>query len=236
MRSKILIKKMNREQILKFLLTGKKLMLFGILFSVITIFTFCKNSNDQLNAEVKDFNSASLNVVDYSDAVTDDDVEIVYNNAQNNQPSPASSDTTILIEDTGRADPFLPEFEINISNPISKLNRPRPSYDLLPPPETITNDTTATEVMTTKVSGLMYDKTSPSAIININNSDYLVRKGDVVNDYKVLDIDRNSVTVQFGANVYKAGVGELFTGNGINYNTISNLESKFGGTKNSVKK
>ena len=44
------------------------------------------------------------------------------------------------------------------------------------------------------------------------------------------------VTVQYGSNVYKAGVGELFTGEGINFNTISNLESKFGGRKNSVNK
>ena len=34
------------------------------------------------------------------------------------------------------------------------------------------------------------------------------------------------------SNVYKASVGELFTGNGINFNTVSNLNSKFGSSVN----
>ena len=50
--------------------------------------------------------------------------------------------------------------------------------------------------------------------------------------YKILSIAKDYVTVQLGANVYKAGVGQLFTGEGINYNTISNLERKFGGSAN----
>ena len=80
----------------------------------------------------------------------------------------------------------------------------------------------------------MYDRLNPSAILNISGSDYLVRTGDVINSCKVLSIGRDQVTVQNGANVYKAGVGEMFTGDGVNFNTISNLESKFGGRKNSA--
>ena len=60
----------------------------------------------------------------------------------------------------------------------------------------------------------------------------MVRTGDIINNYKVLSIGKDNVTVQLGANVYKAGVGQLFTGEGINYNTISNLENKFGGSGN----
>ena len=82
----------------------------------------------------------------------------------------------------------------------------------------------------------MFDNINPSAILNISGSDYLVRSGDIINGYKILSIGKNSVTVQFGSNVYKAGVGELFTGDGINFNTVSNLETKFGGIKNSVNK
>ena len=102
----------------------------------------------------------------------------------------------------------------------------------MPPPETITVDTTATEVMSTKVSGIMYDKFNPSAILNISGSDYLVRSGDVINGYKVLSIGRETVTVQYGSNVYKASVGEMFSGDGINFNTVSNLNNKFGGSHN----
>ena len=134
------------------------------------------------------------------------------------------------VEDSGRSDPFLPSYE--------RVIKPKagPSMDLLPPPETITVDETAKDVITTKVSGIMYDSKSPSAILNIKGSDYLVRSGDVINGYRILAIARDNVTVKNGANIYKAGVGEMFSSDGINYNTISNLEGKFGGRKNSANK
>ena len=134
------------------------------------------------------------------------------------------------VEDMGRSDPFLPESEKIVVKPKPKTS------DLLPPPESIVVDSTAIDVIGTKVSGIMYDKVNPSAILNISGADYLVRSGDIINGYKVLSIGRDNVTVQFGTNIYKAGVGELFTGDGINFNTISNLESKFGGRNNSVNK
>ncbi len=157
----------------------------------------------------------------------DDDVEIVsdQNALKNNNSMVAMS-----VEDMGRSDPFLPESEKVVVKPKPK------NFDLMPPPESIVVDSTATDVMATKVSGIMFDSINPSAILNISGADYLVRSGDIINGYKVLSIGRDTVTVQFGSNVYKAGVGELFTGDGINFNTISNLESKFGGIKNSVNK
>ncbi len=159
-------------------------------------------------------------------AIAPDDVSIVADQTAKN-----SSMVAMSVEDMGRSDPFLPEHENADSKP-----KPKYGFDLLPPPETITVDTTATDVISTKVSGIMYDRFNPSAILNISGSDYLVRTGDIINNYKVLSIGRDQVTVQNGANVYKAGVGELFTGEGINFNTVSNLESKFGGRKNSANK
>lgn len=157
-------------------------------------------------------------------AIAPDDVSIVADQTAKNQ-----SMVSMSVEDIGRSDPFLPASEAVVSKP-----KPKYSFDLLPPPESITVDTTATEVISTKVSGIMYDRFNPSAILNISGSDYLVRTGDVINNYKVLSIGRDQVTVQNGANIYKAGVGEMFTGEGVNFNTISNLESKFGGRKNSA--
>lgn len=155
--------------------------------------------------------------------IAQDDTEIEIVSEQSNGKMVAMS-----VEDIGRKDPFLPESErLNSiqSTPTSG------SIDLLPPPESLITDETATEVITTKVSGIMYDRYNPSAILNINNSDYLVRTGDIVNGYKILSITKEYVTVQNGANVYKAGVGELLTGEGVNFNTVSNLEKKFGGNK-----
>jgi hypothetical protein len=85
--------------------------------------------------------------------------------------------------------------------------------------------------MDTIVSGILYDKFSPSAILNIEGSDYLVKKGDVVNNYKILNISQDSVSVKLGNNTYKAGIGEILTEGSINYNNVSNLNKKFGGEK-----
>ncbi len=156
---------------------------------------------------------------------SDDDISII-----SSQNKDSSLMVAMSVEDTGRSDPFLPESEKVVVTPKPK------DFDLMPPPESISIDSTATEVMGTKVSGIMFDSINPSAILNIGGADYLVRSGDIINGYKVLSIGRDNVTVQFGSNVYKAGVGELFTGEGINFNTVSNLETKFGGAKNSANK
>ncbi len=159
-------------------------------------------------------------------AIAPDDTSAVDNNLIIKK---IGSTIAMSVENIGRSDPFLPENEIVV---VKKKTKPTFTNYLLPPPEMISVDTTATDVMTTKVSGIMYDKDNPSAILNIGGTDYLVRTGDIINGYKVLSIGKDIVTVQNGANVYKASVGELFTGDGINFNTVSNLETKFGSTNN----
>mgnify|MGYP007101862988 CR=1 FL=1 len=189
-----------------------------------------KNSGDEdieieqqeLDQDTVNFGNDGVSGGIAPDALGPDDVTLV-----SQQTDRVQSMVSMSVEDTGRADPFLPYGSSAVVRTVSK----GASYDLLPPPESITVDTTATEVMTTKVSGIMFDKFNPSAILNIAGSDYLVRTGDIVNNYKVLSIAKEYVAVQYGANVYKAGVGELFTGEGINYNTVSNLEHKFGGNR-----
>ena len=126
------------------------------------------------------------------------------------------------IEDFGRSNPFLPPAE-SISNSVKY------GFDLLAPPQTLpSEEEEATKIVTTKVSGIMYNNNSASAILNIEGSDYLVKSGDYINNYKVLAIAPDTVTVQLGDNVYKARVGEVIT-ESLNHNTIDNLSNKFGG-------
>ncbi len=135
---------------------------------------------------------------------------------------------SLTVEDYGRANPFLPEHEVVVkivSNPYGN--------NLIAPPESIVSGSEASKVMETKISGIMYDASSPSAILNIEGEDYLVRAGDYINNYKVLAISKDLVTVQLGSNVYKAKVGEVIQEGEINYNNVYNLEQKFGGAKNS---
>ena len=123
--------------------------------------------------------------------------------------------------------PFLPYRNIGDNGLADDL----PPYDLVEPPEVLGESSEAARVMDTIVSGILFDKYSPSAIINIEGNDYLVKKGDVVNGYRVMNIAQDSVTVRLGNNTYKAGIGEILTEGTIHYNEVSNLNKKFGGER-----
>lgn len=128
---------------------------------------------------------------------------------------------------TIKANPFVPYRDLGNTAPVVDV----PKFNLVEPPEAINEGSDAARVMDTSVSGILYDKFSPSAILNIEGNDYLVKKGDVVNNYKVLNIMQDSVTVKLGANVYKAGIGEILTEGTLNHNDVANLSNKFGGVK-----
>lgn len=132
---------------------------------------------------------------------------------------------TIPVAAGGRVDPFLPYAE-----KVALAEAPK--FDLIPPPpEVPIEDPAVTDVVQTKISGIMYDGARPSAIVNIGGSDYLVHKGDTVNGYQILDIGKNSVTIKYNANIYQATVGES-VGSNVELNPVSNLSSKFGGAYN----
>lgn len=129
---------------------------------------------------------------------------------------------------TVNANPFLPYREI--TKTVDGVYN-TPVKDLSLPPKAVDATSDAARVMDTIVSGILYDKINPSAILNIEGSDYLVKKGDSINNYKILNIAQDNVTVQLGSNVYRAGIGEVLTEGELNYNNVSNLKSKFGGVR-----
>lgn len=131
----------------------------------------------------------------------------------------------ITVTSSGRPDPFLPSGDGGSGGIYSYLT---------PPPQTLPQNTDATKIISTTISGILYDKYSPSAIINIEGTDYLVKKGDIINKYKILSISKDLVAVQLGNNTYKAGVGELLTQTGFNDGNIANLNKKFGGNNVSI--
>ena len=129
---------------------------------------------------------------------------------------------------TVKANPFVPYREIGGK---SKSVNDVPEFVLVEPPAASGGDSDAVRIMDTTVSGILFDKYSPSAILNIEGNDYLVKKGDVVNNYHVVAIKQDSVTVSLGSNVYTAGIGEILTEGTLNHNNVSNLDNKFGGVK-----
>lgn len=171
-----------------------------------------------------DFSEVASDTVDVANAAGENVVEISDESAA---PSSGSDDkmVTVSFENAGRANPFLPAGEVK-----SVSKKELFDFELIEPPVTTEADSHASKIVTTKISGIMFDNENPSAILNIEGEDYLVRSGDVINGYKILAISPSTVTVQLGSNVYKAGVGET-VGNysEINFNTISNLSKKFGG-------
>ena len=130
-----------------------------------------------------------------------------------------------------KANPFVPYRSLGDEVKVPTFVNDVPKFDLISPPEELGADSEAVKIMDTVVSGILYDKFSPSAILKIDGNDYLVKKGDEVQNYKVTSITQDSVTVKYGNNTYKAGIGEILTNGSVNYNKVSNLNKKFGGEK-----
>lgn len=175
----------------------------------------------------------------------------------------ASKMVSYDVSSVGRADPFMPSGEIeafeqarraayaeaNAYNAkiaeVAKLKNTvirEPddispySFNLPVPPTSLAPETAAAAKITrTKVVGIMYNKTSPSAIINVDDKDYLVRQGDKIigQEYKVMEINPSWITVAMGSNVYSASIGELFAKDELDksQNDLYNLRNRFGGRK-----
>jgi hypothetical protein len=178
-------------------------------------------------------------------------------------PSEASSMVSYDVSSIGRADPFMPYGEIlaydearnsaiaeaNAHNSkIAEINKLKGvvirqpddispySFNLPVPPTSLApEEAAAAKITRTKVVGIMYNNTSPSAIISVDEKDYLVRPGDKIigQEYKVLKINPSWITVGLGSNIYSASIGELFAKDDIDSsrNDIYNLRNRFGGRK-----
>ena len=110
------------------------------------------------------------------------------------------------------------------------------SFNLpVPPTSLASSDSAAAKITRTKVVGIMYNELSPSAIINVDDKDYLVRQGDKIigQEYKVVKINKDWITVSLGSNVYSAAIGELFSKDELDKskNDLYNLKNRFGGRR-----
>lgn len=175
----------------------------------------------------------------------------------------ASSMVSYDVTTIGRADPFMPSDEIQAfedaknsalaeaaahNAKIIEFNKLKGtvirepddispySFNLPVPPTSLAPETAAAAKITkTKVVGIMYNKVNPSAIINVDNKDYLVRQGDKIigQEYKVMEINPSWITVSLGSNVYSASIGELFSRDEFDKtkNDLYNLKNRFGGRK-----
>lgn len=134
-----------------------------------------------------------------------------------------SRQVVIPVTNGGRVNPFMPYNS-------ALANAKPPEFDLIPPPlEVPEADPFVESMVSTKISGIMYDSQRPSAIINCGGSDHLVHKGDKVQGYQVIDITKDRVVLKYGSNIFRATVGQAIGGNGVVFNEVSNLNRQFGG-------
>ena len=198
-------------------------------------------------------------------AVNNGEVAIVDEAEADTQPAAnqASSMISYDVTSIGRSDPFMPSDEIRAFDEarraayataeahnakIAEIERMKDvvirepddinpySFNLPTPPTALaSSESAAAKITRTKVVGIMYNKVSPTAIINVDEKDYLVRTGDQIigQEYKVLQINPSWITVGMGANIYSASIGELFSRDELDsaQNDVYNLRSRFGGRK-----
>ncbi len=142
-----------------------------------------------------------------------------------------SKRAVVDIDEKTSVNPFLPVSDIQETKTVKKVVKPNPNYIL--PPTTLGVNSPANLLLQTSISGIMYDSYNPSAIIKIRDTDYLVRKGDEINGYKVLNIQPKTVTVKLGANVFEAPIGIILANlHGNNNTSTVNLNTRFGGPYN----
>ncbi len=144
--------------------------------------------------------------------VNEDETDEIKPDVQEEEPKTEEKKEVITVIPTGRPNPFVPiakylKVEIPEVQTVVQYDKAK----ITQPPLEFAKEDPATKKMTTiAVSGIMYDEQKPSAIITFENNDYFVQRGDKLDDYKVVDIAKNSVTIAYGKNLYKANVGEEF--------------------------
>ena len=135
----------------------------------------------------------------------------------------------ITIIPTGRINPFLPIQKYTNAD----VNETVVRYDKVgipaPPTKMGVKNPETVKMLTIAVSGIMYDSVKPSAIITLDGNDYFVQKGDKLDDYKVIDIGRNFVTIAHGTNLYKANIGEEFKISSKFYGSAQYIPQQYGG-------
>ncbi len=142
---------------------------------------------------------------------------------------------TVAIGDIGRKNPFSPMGSAESAQEQQAQKVEQIDYGVnfpvIEPPQLSPEQANIIKLMNTKVAGIMFDPNRPSAIININGVDQLVRRGDVLSGFEMLGIDKNKVVIRCDNNIYRASLGQpLNAEKVVNTVEIANLKSKFYGS------
>jgi len=194
----------------------------------------CNNLASLGSGEDDDINSESL-IVDNEESALDKlkkekeeaDKKAVFDGTE--EIILSSNSASFDIDSEGRSTPFVPYKERNLKYNIMDYG------DLpLPPASGVVDENVAT-LISAKVTGILYEANSPSAIINVLDSDYLVKPGDKIESFQISSITPEYVAIKTGSNIYRAKVGDIVDGE--LYGTgVYNLGHRFAGTRHPARK
>ncbi len=191
------------------------------------------NGNEEIVATVMDAPVEEVKTEPSSD------IEIVANNGDTSvedlfpsgdlvaDPSQANNEIMVAYNKKERKNPFKPPV---LSKGDDYATFDNVDFEIIEPPTTSVHDENLTRLLQTQISGILYDETSPSAIVNLNGMDQFVKIGDSISGYKIESITKDKVQITYKNNSYVASVGELFTrGTLEKQRAVANLENKFAG-------
>ncbi len=193
------------------------------------------NGQDGMNVSFNENGDANINdgqnngdMITISEAPPEQSDDMFINNAlEENQ---ANDSIMVSYNQASRLNPFKPPIitsAMKAESPYVVLDNTE--FEIIEPPAASTPDENLTKLLQTQISGILYDDESPSAIINLNGTDYFVKIGDKISGYVIKNITRDKVQVNYKNNTYVASVGQLFTRGILDQRNVADFEHKFAG-------
>ncbi len=137
----------------------------------------------------------------------------------------------VSLGSAGRKHPFLPHARVKVRAGGSSDFAAVP-FEIIEPPSMLSYDPSISRLLETKITGILYDTQSPSAIVVIDGVDEFVKVGDKIFGYTISQITPDKVVISYGKNTFTASIGQLFSQQDMTSGrVVPNLERKFSGSR-----
>lgn len=154
-----------------------------------------------------------------------------YENAINFDSGKEDNSIMVSLGHPKRLNPFVPHKRATVNSALSSEFASVP-FEIIEPPSTVTVDSNINRLLEAKITGILYDPQSPSAVVVIDGVDEFVKTGDKIFGYTITSITRDKVVISYGKNTFTASIGQLFSPEDMNAGwVVPNLEKKFAGSR-----
>lgn len=204
------------EKILNFNFSILLMTVFGTILAIIVTGCTPQNESSVLKTPTTQTKSATLAQVSNQPVSALDQA-----NAQSTVADSSESEETVVVNvsNIGRSNPFKPFIEKSLmlgSGFSGGISGEMPTIKIpnlnVPQPPNYSENSSVSTLLKIKVNGILYDPVRSSAIINVDDNDYMVHKGDFIFNFYVKNITQDKVTIKTGNNIYSAGLGEIIDG------------------------